>query len=279
MHDRIEKVGRGSLIQHGKHNDRVYLMKLDERDADSIISELSQLAKTNRYSKIFGKVPQNLAPLFFANGFIQEAFISNFYNQQDDVFFVSKFLNPERLRDIEKERLIGLANQLAETNPTNNKTSLRTAGYEVRRLIKADAATISEIYGQVFKTYPFPIDDPAYILKSMDDNVQYFGIEKDGKLVALASAEIDFKGGNAEMTDFATLKKHTGRNLSSLLLRRMEDEMKKQGIKMLYTIARLKSFAMNKTFIRNGYQYSGTLLKNTNISGKIESMNVYYKQI
>ncbi len=59
----------------------------------------------------------------------------------------------------------------------------------------------------------------------------------------------------------------------------MEIEMKNQGMKTLYTIARLNSIAMNLTFLRSNYKYSGTLIKNTNISGQIESMNVYYKQI
>jgi len=34
---------------------------------------------------------------------------------------------------------------------------------------------------------------------------------------------------------------------------------------------------MNITFSRMGYRYSGTLLNNTNISGRLESMNVWYK--
>jgi putative beta-lysine N-acetyltransferase len=109
--------------------------------------------------------------------------------------------------------------------------------------------------------------------------VQYFGAEKDGKLAALSSSEIDFKGQNAEMTDFATHPDHTGNNLSNLLLRQMEKQMKQQGINTLYTIARLNSIPMNKTFLKNEYQYSGTLIKNTNIAGNIESMNIYYKQI
>ena len=113
----------------------------------------------------------------------------------------------------------------------------------------------------------------------MEEDVQYFGAENDGELAALSSAEIDFKGGNAEMTDFATQFSHTGNNLSSLLLRAMEKEMKKQEITTLYTIARLNSIPMNKTFLQNDYQYSGTLIKNTNIAGKIESMNVFYKYV
>jgi len=36
---------------------------------------------------------------------------------------------------------------------------------------------------------------------------------------------------------------------------------------------------MNITFARNNYSFAGTLINNTNISGQIESMNVWYKAL
>jgi hypothetical protein len=36
---------------------------------------------------------------------------------------------------------------------------------------------------------------------------------------------------------------------------------------------------MNITFSKLGYKYGGLLKNNTNISGAIESMNVWYKEI
>ncbi len=279
MHDTIELIGKGSVIQHGKHNDRVYLMKLKEDDLSVVLPKIAELARQNRYSKIFCKVPKQLAPEFFANGFLLEGFIPKFYKQETDVFFVSKYLSSDRLLNIETEQLSVLSKLLSEKQKASNKANSKASEYKFRKLNKADVEQITEIYKAVFETYPFPIHHPNYILKTMDEQVQYFGAERDGKLAALSSAEIDFKGENAEMTDFATLPAHAGKNLSGSLLRLMESEMKKQGITTLYTIARLNSIAMNKTFLKNNYKYSGTLIKNTNIAGKIESMNIYYKQI
>jgi len=279
INDAIEIIGKGSVIQHGEHNDRIYLMKLDERDTEIILDEISTLANRNKYSKLFCKIPRHIAPVFLANGYVLEAFIPKFYSMQEDVFFVSKFLNSDRLLNIEKEQLLSL-NKLLQEKPKKKKSLKKTtSGYTIRKLNKHDVGQITDIYGDIFDTYPFPIHNPEYILKTMDENVQYFGAEKNGKLAALASSEIDFEGKNAEMTDFATRTAHAGKNLSVLLLKAMEKEMKNQGIKTLYTIARLNSIPMNKTFLRFDYEYSGTLIKNTNISGKIESMNVYYKHI
>jgi hypothetical protein len=59
----------------------------------------------------------------------------------------------------------------------------------------------------------------------------------------------------------------------------MEYDLKKQKIKTAYTIARAMSPGMNITFKKSGYKFCGRLRNSTNISGRIESMNVWYKSI
>jgi hypothetical protein len=59
----------------------------------------------------------------------------------------------------------------------------------------------------------------------------------------------------------------------------MEAYLLDKGFKTLYTIARLKSLPMNKTFLISHYRYAGTLTNNTQIAGRIESMNVWYKNV
>nr|WP_319512207.1 putative beta-lysine N-acetyltransferase [uncultured Draconibacterium sp.] len=281
MQDKIEKIGNGSIIQHGQLNKRVYLIKLDSTDCPStIIQNINKLARENKYTKIFCKIPASAAPLFLANGFLPEAQIPAFYNSEEAAFFVSKFLSSDRLLEIETDRLSDLSKLLNEQKSmSTGAKSASTEGITLRRLDKADYEQITEIYREVFVTYPFPIYNPGFILKSIEDGTQYYGAEIEGKLVALASAEIDKKGKNAEMTDFATLPQFRGRSLAVLLLGEIEKAMKVQGITTLYTIARLNSVGMNKTFLKMNYCYSGTLIKNTHIAGKIESMNVLYKHI
>ena len=111
----------------------------------------------------------------------------------------------------------------------------------------------------------------------MKQNVNYFGVEIKEDLVALSSAEIDEAALNVEMTDFATLPKWRGNSLSIHLLLLMENEMKQRGIKVAYTLARAASRSINIVFF--GYQYGGRLKNNTNISGNIESMNIWHKRI
>lgn len=279
MQDNIEKIGKGSVIQHGNINKRVYLIKLHEKDSPYIIQQINNLARKYKYSKIFCKVPAWAAPLFYANGFILEAKIPNFFKNKEAAFFVSKFLNSDRLLQIETDQLYEFSKMLKEVGKLQEKKITNNQSYQAIKLEKSNYEDITAIYREVFETYPFPIYNPAYVLKSFSQGVQYFGIKVHGNLVALASAEVDENEQNAEMTDFATLSKYRGKGMAVVLLNKMEQEMKRQGIKTLYTIARLNSVGMNKTFMKMNYTFSGTLIKNTNIAGKIESMNVYYKYI
>lgn len=277
--DKIEKIGQGTIIHHGDLNKRVYLMKLDKRDIPGIIGEVNRIARSNRYTKIICKVPQSAVPQFIADGFLTEAQIPLFYEGRETAFFMSKFLSSDRLLELETEQLQFFGGMLEKQNGRKNGEADPDNKYNVKRLTPADSEDIVAIYRDVFESYPFPIFDPNYIKETMESHVEYFGVEHKGKLLALASAEMDKKGLNAEMTDFATPRKNRGKKLALLLLDEMEKQMKKQGLKTLYTMARLNSVGMNKTFLRKGYVYSGTALKNTNIAGKIESLNIYYKHI
>jgi putative beta-lysine N-acetyltransferase len=90
---------------------------------------------------------------------------------------------------------------------------------------------------------------------------------------------MDTADSNVEMTDFATLPELRGKGYSYYLLDEMEKNMSDTGIKTAYTIARARSYGMNTVFSRHSYIYAGTLVNNTNISGGIESMNVWYKKL
>jgi len=277
MEDRIETIGRGSVIQHGKLNDRIYLIKLGKGDFPGILDSLTTMARENCYSKLFCKIPDWAAPLFFADGYITEAIIPGFYQGIESAFFVAKYLDSNRLMNLEKESFMELSGLFGST--INQESLPKNGAIKVRQLDLSDVEQIADIYRKVFLSYPFPIQNPGYILETMKENVSYFGVKQKGRLIAVASAEIDFEGRNAEMTDFATISDYRGHKLGQRLLTKMEKEMKAIGILTLYTIARLQSIPMNKVFLKHQYQYAGTLVRNTNISGSIESMNVYYKQI
>jgi lysine 2,3-aminomutase len=278
MQDKIEKLGK-STIYHGKFNDRIYLMKLHPENVPEIISGMEELADKQGYSKIFAKIQPGALPGFLSNNYSIEAFVPKFYKNKQDCFFVSKFKNGKR-KEIPKNELKDFHELLNSTGKSKNLKYKHSLKYILERLGPKDAHPVSGVLKSVFKTYPFPVHDPNYILETMHEGkTQYFGLKEGKKLIGVSTAEVDIVNRNAEMTDFAVLPEYRGQNLAFRLLVKMEQEMKYANIKTVYTIARLNEPGMNKTFMRSGYKYTGTLINNTNIGGSIESMNIYYKHL
>ncbi len=275
MIDSIETFG-GSLIQHGKANDRAYVMKIGENDYPEIVDYVVSLALANGYSKIFVKAPAFARPAFMDSGFVEEARIPGLFQRKEDGFFLSKFLSAKR----EREGQPGLVAEIlqAARQKAGKMGGVRLPPRHACRIMrKHDVEDMVQLYRKVFASYPFPIHEPDYLAKTMDENLVYYGIWADDTLIALSSAEIDFDGKNAEMTDFATLPEFRGLGLATYLLDQMESGIRQIGIKTAYTIARAYSFGMNITFAKHGYTYGGTLANNTQISGDLESMNVWHK--
>ena len=272
--DRIEKIGN-SVIQHGHFNDRVYLLKFSYSDFPGIIDKIEIIAEREGYTKIFAKVPQNVLSSFIQSGYHIEAFIPKYFFDGNDAVFVSKFSDPRR-RVIEKEKLDSMSQMMSCLSQIPENTLPH--GFSFRKLSISDKNIIVEVYTEVFETYPFPIHDPSYIEQTMGENLVYFGIFHKNRLVAISSSEADYANHAIEMTDFAVRPEFRGRKFALILLNKMEKSMVNEGFSTFYTIARLNSPAMNKTFLNSGYRYTGTLIKNTNISGSIESMNVLYKK-
>lgn len=272
MTDQVEHMGK-STVQHGPSNDRVYVMHAHPDDED-LASRVAELREEHGYSKIFAKVPPSLFPSFLKLGCQVEAFVPGYYNGETDAFFLSAFFDEERSvpSDVATKNL----DIVFSSPPRDLKFD---PDVRVNVLASGEAEEIAGVFSQIFETYPFPIHDPAYIEETMETHVVYFGIRDEGRLVGVSSAEMDLKAANVEMTDFAVLPETQGKRYASYLLHAMEDRMRERGLHVAYTIARIRSIGMNKTFYHARYHFSGMLVNNTNISGGRESMTVWYKPL
>lgn len=271
--DKSEKIGQ-SIIQHGKGSNRIYLMDFSPADFPDIIHEMDVLAEDNGYGKSFVKIPAHYSPLFLQAGYETEAVVPKFYSGREDALFMAKYFDPLRRRltsnELKRFQKLLLSKGNTDIHPLD-------ASYQLKLLTKDDAHQMAELFSQVFESYPFPVFDPSFLRHEMTANTVYFGVFHNSELVAISSAECNPKYKNAEMTDFAVLTSQRGKKIASHLLRAMEHFLIKKGYLTFYTIARLNSPSMNKTFMNLNYSYAGTLVNNTQIAGQIESMNVWYK--
>ena len=247
MYDTVQTLG-ATRIQHGEFNDRIYVMKLDPADVPEVIPRLEDLAVRHGYGKVIVKAPARCVQAFADSGYTEEAQIPRFFDGREGVHFMVRYHDRKRQverkpKTVEKNLALALAKQAAGERP--------------RR----------------------PQWGNAVVSRATEADVDFFKVERDGRLVALASAEMAPADGNAEMTDFATLPELRGQGAAQGLLTAMERAMAERAMPTVFTIARAYSTGMNVTFAKSGYTFGGTLTGNTNIGGAVESMNVWYKHL
>ncbi len=277
MFDIITKMGR-TMVQHGHHNDRIYVMRLSSKDMPDITHRLYDMAMANRYSKIFVKVPAFALDSFMNAGYVVEAYVPGFFDGHESGYFMAKYLDGSRAIEMKNHIVEGVLSAASKIAGKWKAPSL-AEGFMFHAAGPEDAEDLAKLYSRVFMTYPFPINDPSYIRRAMEKSIRYFCVRSNDRLVAASSAEMDAGLSNVEMTDFATLQGYQGRGISAYMLHKMEESMRREGMKLAYTIARATSHPINRIFSRAGYSYGGRLTNNTNICGAIESMNVWYKPL
>ena len=253
-------------------------MKVYEANATDIIQALDELAQEKEYGKILAKVPRGLSSSFEQRGYLKEATIPGFSRDGVDVLFMAKYFSKERRLEKHQDQINKIL-AVAQTKKTGGHRNYWEHRDMIRKCTPSDAGEMSSVYQKVFKTYPFPIHDPEYLSNTMRSHVHYFCICEGKAIVALASSEVDIDNLSVEMMDFATLTDRRGQGFAYGLFSQMEEEMKLLGMRTAYTISRALSPGMNITCAKMGYNYAGTLKNNCNISGCIESMNVWYKTL
>jgi len=273
--DTIHPVGK-SCLHHGYLNNRIYLMKFHPDDTELLIKHIIGLRTTYGYTKLVLKIPKSCENLFACCHGTQEACIPNFYPDNDDALFISRFYDPCRSRDAASDTIHTI---LQVCNEKIHRTTCESEQILARPATPCDIHLMAALYHHNFSTYPFPIHDPGYLLESMNHGISFFVGEINGDIVALGSCEVDSYASAVEMSDLVVDPGNRGFGLSKAILHSMENQMKEKRVKTSYTICRAESAPVNLLFAGAGYTYGGTLVQNTNICGKIESMNIWYKTL
>jgi putative beta-lysine N-acetyltransferase len=276
--DRIETIC-GAVCQHGPLNRRIYLMNVGDAEPYILIPVLERLAAQNGYTKIFAKIPASKAAAFYAADFRKEAAVPGFFGGEEEALFLGRYFEAARKRSNDQPALDAVLETALKKQQRVSQLPPLPGTHRVRRCTPNDVAEMSRLYRRVFPSYPFPIQDPVYLRETMASHVVYFAVVARDEIVALSSSEMDTGNRNVEMTDFATRPDERGRGLASYLLEEMERAMIEKKIPCAYTISRAASYPINITFSSMGYTYGGRLVNNTNISGQIESMTVWYKRL
>lgn len=245
-----------------------------EGDLGAICRRLDYLATRNQFDKIFVKATAEQWQGFLGHGYMLEGIILHYFSGEN-AFVVSRFLSRDRITSptlLEESALI----QELMARPRARRPLALPEGYELTLATEEDIPGLVILYSHVFASYPSPLTMPDYLLTTMRRNLVY-AVVKDpqGNIVSAASADLDVKHRNAEMTDCATFDSERGKGLMRILLTRLEDELRLHGIRCAYTLARATAPGMNKVFYDLDYEFCGRLINNCDISGGFEDINIW----
>lgn len=277
IEDRVRELNSGKVkYKIDIFNERI---KINENTANpkEILDHFEEILAVNKIEKILFISEENQLKAFLQEGFIMEAEMPGYFKGKTG-YFLSKFLTSGRQKSdrvIEEDHVIEMTKDYKE----KDYRSSIPKGYSIRNAVLEDAQEMAKLYAEVFETYPNPMDQPNYIQKVMKENVFFKVILYRGKIVSAASADMDVKNLNAEITDCATLPAHRGKGLMGALMVDLEKDLNKKGYLTLFTMARAISVGMNIAFARQNYKYTGRVIKNCNISGGFEDMNIWVKEM
>jgi putative beta-lysine N-acetyltransferase len=249
-----------------------------EGELSVICRRLDYLADKNQFDKIFIKATAQDWQGFLAHGYMLEGIILHYFNGEN-AYVVSRFLSRDRITSptlLEESALI----QELMHHPRKVRPLELPDGYTLTLATEDDIPGLVVLYSHVFESYPSPLTMPDFLLSTMRRNLVYAVIkDADGNIVSAASADLDTKHRNAEMTDCATFPSERGKGLMRILLVRLEDELRRRGVTCAYTLARATAPGMNKVFYDLTYEYCGRLINNCDISGGFEDINIWSKRL
>lgn len=240
--------------------------------SDNLVKDMIDLARYEGLGKIICNCRSIHLMPFIRNGFIIEGVINGFF-MGEDAFCISYFIDPQRqISPLSREADSILCQ-------CGNHSERLSRQYEIRPANIKDIPKMIKLFSTVFETYPSPVFSGEYLKMAMREQVLFKVVEEDGKIISIASADMDKYNLNAEITDCATYPQHRGKGLLTSLIASLEEELRGKGFCTAYSLARAINPGINRAFYRLDYKYGGRLLNNCNICGGFEDMNIWSKNL
>lgn len=258
-------------------NKRVKIINSDGLSIQTL-EKIKDFASVNQAGKILCNTVLSEVKLFVKAGFCVEGKIDGFF-QGADAYCVSYFMDRIRKNSENPEQKDKIIAQCFMPNSRHTVGGSNTLSYRIRTATQSDIGEIVALFSTVFSTYPTPVYDEEYIRQTMNGKILYKVAESEGKIIGMASADMDMGNRNAEMTDCATYPDYRGKGVLSNIICELEAELKNRSFITLYSLSRAVNVGINLVLCKHQYKYRGRLINNCNICGAFEDMNIWVKSL
>lgn len=244
--------------------------------SENVVKEIIGFAAYEELGKIIFTCRAEAVALFCECGFIVEGTINGFFRGEDGYcisYYVDKNRKTSRQEQAENDIMHKCQNTETSFIPITGEDIL------FRNADKTDIQQMIALFSAVFTTYPSPVFSSEYLKSVMNGKTIFKVAVQSGKIISIASAEVDIINLNAEMTDCATYPQYRGKGLLTNLMFQLESELKSNGFYTLYSLCRATEPGINKALCKLQYNYTGRLINNCNICGSLEDMNIWVKRL
>ncbi|BCZ44470.1 putative beta-lysine N-acetyltransferase [Clostridium gelidum] len=257
-------------------NKRVKIVDLNNISVQNI-KRIIHFSSKEHLGKIICNCDSESLIIFEEAGFELEGKINGYFKGKD-AFCMSYFIISDRKicsNFTKKELLVKECLAVRDTFIHRSDKSK----YCIRNANENDIKEMVKLFSTVFSTYPSPVYDEEFLKETMNGKVLYKVAVYDGKIIGIASADMDKENLNAEMTDCATYPDYRGKGILSNIICSLEVDLKKKGFRTLYSLSRAINPGVNIVLSKHNYKYTGRLVNNCNICGTFEDMNIWVKNI
>lgn len=257
-------------------NRRVKIIDIDSISSETL-NKIISLSVDENLDKVICNCDVKSIEVLEEAGFKMEGKIDGYFRGKD-AFCMSYFLSKKRKisRNLYIKNL--LIKQCLELKDTFIYDSNKYE-YYIRDAEEKDINEMVKLFSAVFSSYPSPIYNEEYLRQTMHENVLYKVADYNGKIVGIASADMDRDNLNAEITDCATYLNYRGKGILSNIIHSLEKDLKKKGFITLYSLCRAINPGINIVLSKHNYKFTGRLINNCNICGAFEDMNIWIKNI
>ena len=258
-------------------NERLIIKQPQFRDAARFATDVLRAARAHDAGKLLVYAGEDQWRQLLAQGFALEGILDG-YLHGEPAYIMASALTGTRHNcgDVEREQAVLEAALAAATEPAPElpgQYRLVSCGSDM-------AEALAEVYGEVFTSFPSPLNETDFVHRMIRSGAAIFLAVLDGdRIASVAAAEIDREFKAAETTNCATRSAYRGEGMMQVLLHELENEMRREEIFTLFSLARAPSFGMNRALSKAGYSFRGRLLCNSHIMGGYETMNLWVRRL
>ncbi len=263
-----------AIVRNDGYSDRIRCDHPDVDDGEALGNALQEAARTHGRGRVVVLARAALRAGLERAGLEHEATMPGFYAGDQDCVVFGHPMDPDRARSSDAEA-VAYVDKLVRAKPASKPRPRPTTV----RARPDHAPALAELIAATFEHYPTPSGVPDYLEQNIREGVPFRFVEKDGRMVACASADLVREAKTAELTDCSTRPDERGGGYMQAILEDLMQDMRDMGYPTAFTLARACIPGVNLAFLRLGFEFRGRMVRSCRIGSGMEDMNVWSRRL